>query len=139
MFFMSTAARLPPMLKTQAVKVNQGTKCLCPIPQLLSTNEHIATNLNWLSSDLFVLLYLILLTMFLLLTFSLIPQLEHPEHPVHFILIFQQIPLFWGSLLCLTSEIIFFMKFLFFNIYPPPISFSPDFRPLTFDLQGNGW
>lgn len=74
------------MPEAQIVTVNQGTKCPRPIPQLLSTNDHIVNKLFFFS-DVFVVSYLMLLTLFLLLTFSLIPQQERSEHPVYFILI----------------------------------------------------
>lgn len=78
------AARLPPLLKAQIIKIEKGSKCPFPIPQLLSTSDHIVTTLLdcLLIFNLFALFYLRLLTMFLMLMFSsLISHQEYPNIP----------------------------------------------------------
>lgn len=139
-----TATRLPPLLKAQIIKIKKGSKCPFPIPQLLSTFDHIVTTLPdfLLVFNLFPLLYLRLLTMFLLLMFSSL--ISHQEYPnilsilswpfsrsyfLEFPFSVQQLKWYFSpsSLSSIFAPSI--------SLPPSPhMSFSSDFRPFTFDF-----
>lgn len=139
-----TATRLPPLLKAQIIKIKKGSKCPFPIPQLLSTSDHIVTTLPdfLLVFNLFTLLYLRLLTMFLLLMFSSL--ISHQEYPnilsilswpfsrsyfLEFPFSVQQLKWYFSP----SSLSSIFAPSLSLPL-SPHMSFSSDFRPFTFDF-----